>query len=211
MRGRWHDVTYIDVNTDMSTVEPPKPALTGTRTVAEIVQDDPQHIATYGKQSIEDIGMRVAQISGLKPGSSSIRTKAMINEILERLIMGQSLTAISFLKHMPARSTLAYWMRDDPVLRDDIRWAESEGQEVLADIRTNIAMKGIFASQDPRYDEMLIRAINVNIGQRNRARFGERQSVTVEHTLPSVVLPGIALPSANGIEDDDPEDDEGEG
>lgn len=171
----------------MSAPKPPLPPFTGSLTVADISKMAPATVSGMGKQAIKDIGSRYRQIVGLKPGSTSIRTPEMIEEILERLLMGASLAAITCLEHMPAVTTLYYWQRDDPKLDADIKWAQAMGQRTLKDLQMDIAANGDFSTGDVRRDEMLIRVIEKNASQRNRAEFGER--VQVDSGRVNVTLP----------------------
>lgn len=170
---------------------PPIPPLTGSLTVADIAAMAPAQVATMGKLAIKDVGARYRQIVGLKPGSSSIRTPEMIEEILERLIMGQSVASITCLDHMPAVTTLYYWSRDDEKLDADLKWAQAMGQRTLKDLQMDIAAGGMFSTGDARRDEILIKVIEKNASQRNRAEFGER--VQVDHQRVNVVLPDWAV------------------
>lgn len=205
----------------MQEIDPPNPPLTppatidgadGTRTIGEIVADGPGNpVLKLGKQSIKDAGRRLAQIHGLKPGSSSIRSKEMIEEMLTRLNNGETITSILCDVHMPAPRTLWNWCDADEGLSNAIKKAQAQGQRALADIRMDIAAGGTFSTGDARRDDLLIKAINANIGQRNRAEFGER--VQVDHQRVNVMLPDWAVAiSTKPLEapDDTPDDDPSE-
>jgi hypothetical protein len=144
-----------------------------------------------GKVIIKDIGARYRQIVGLKPGSSSIRTDEMIEEILERLIMGESMASILISEHLPAPRTMWNWCRDDEKLDQDIKWAQAMGQRMLKDITPDIAAGGVFSTGDARRDELLIKVIEKNASQRNRAEFGER--VQVDHARVNINLPAWSM------------------
>lgn len=169
-----------------------KPAFDGSRTVAEIAETLPGVAGVaLGKQSIKDAGRRMAQIRGLKPGSSSIRSTFMIEEILTRLTDGETITSITCDPHMPAPRTLWGWCDRDEKLAADIASAQARGQRVLADLRLNIAAGGEFSTGDARRDEILIKAINSNLAQRNRAEFGDRIAVDQTVSVAPVMLPII--------------------
>ncbi|MDF0540754.1 hypothetical protein PX699_00225 [Sphingobium sp. H39-3-25] len=165
--------------------------LNGSLTVAEIVSANPLKLAAIGKTAIQDLGSRLRQMAALKPGSSSIRTSVMIDEIIERLMGGETMTSITTDPRMPSSSTIWNWCKGDAALDRDVKEAQAIGQRALADMRMNIAMGGEFSTGDARRDELLIKAINANIAQRNRPEFGERQQVDVRQAV-QYVLPNDA-------------------
>lgn len=164
--------------------------LDGSRSIATLVADAPGAVTVLGKETIKDLGARLRQISGLKPGRSSIRSQKIIDELLQRLLEGENLVTITLDPHMPAVSTLSYWRRDDYQLDQDIRWAMAEGQSVLYDIAQNIAAGGEFSTGDARRDELLIKVITITASKRNRADFGDK--VQVEHSQTVINLPDRA-------------------
>lgn len=200
----------INLNTDMqdftpdSLGKPPetapieKPPLAGANGALTIGQmlPDPASIdgRKLGKVIIHDIGQRYRQIIGLKPGSSSIRTVEMIEEILERLVLGEGMASILLDPNLPAPRTLWGWCRDDLKLDDDIKWARAMGQRMLKDITPDIASGGVFSTGDARRDELLIKVIEKNASQHNRAEFGDRIAVDQTVSVAPVMLPPIALP-----------------
>ncbi len=177
----------------------PAPALAGadgTRSIAEIAEAHPGvPMVKLGKETIKDAGRRLAQIQGLKPGSSSIRSPEMIEEILTRLSIGETLTSITCDTTMPAISTLWGWCDKDEDLANAIKRAQAKGQRTLADLRLDIAAGGTFSTGDRARDELLIKAINANIAQRNRAEFGEK--LQVEHSRVVVNMPDWAVSVAS--------------
>lgn len=168
----------------------PTAPLTGALTVAEIVKDNPIKLVTLGKTNIADLGARLRQIAHLKPGGVSIRTDEMIAALLDRLMCGETLTSILTDPSMPGVSTFWGWCKRDADLDRDVKEAQAIGQRVLADLRLNIAQGGEFSTGDPRRDELVIKTINANLAQRNRAEFGERQQIDIAAI--SYVMPGDA-------------------
>lgn len=146
-------------------------------------------LAALGKTAIADLGARLRQIASLKPGSASIRTEAMISAILDRLMCGETLTSILTDPSMPGVSTFWGWCKKDADLDRDVKEAQAIGQRVLADLRLNIAQGGEFSAGDPRRDELVIKTINANLAQRNRAEFGERTQVDVRQAVAFVIPP----------------------
>jgi hypothetical protein len=167
-----------DLNTHMED-DTPKAPLTGALTVLEVHGDNPIKLASMGKTAIQDLGARLRQIASLKPGSSSIRTAEMVDEMVERLMGGETMTSITTDPRMPSSSTVWNWCQADVGLDNRLKQAQAIGQRTLADMRMNIAAGGEFSTGDPRRDELLIKAINANIAQRNRAEFGERQQIDI--------------------------------
>ena len=153
--------------------------LSGALTVAEIVKDNPIKLAQLGKTAIADLGARLRQIAALKPGGSSIRTNEMIDSMMDRLMAGETMTSILTDPLMPGVSTFWGWCKRDADLDRRVKEAQAIGQRTLADMRMNIAAGGEFSTGDPRRDELLIKAINANIAQRNRPEFGERQQIDI--------------------------------
>lgn len=200
------------VNTGMHDDTPHKhpksvEGLDGSLTIAEIVPSLSSNAQmVLGKQSIKDIGARYRQIIGLKPGSSSIRTVEMIEEMVERLILGESMTSILVSPHMPAPRTIWGWCRDDPALDEEVKWATAMGQRLLKDVTTDIAAGGIFSTGDARRDELLIKVIEKNASQRNRREFGDR--VQVDHKSVVVNLPqwSTEVSSKQDADEDDGEE-----
>jgi hypothetical protein len=167
----------------------------GTRTIGEIAANGRGNpLLVLGKRTIKDAGRRMAQIRGLKPGSTSIRTVEMIEEILTRLNDGETMTSILCDSHMPAPQTLWNWCDADQELSASIAKAQAQGQRALADLRMNIAMGGEFSTGDIRRDAELIKAINANIAQRNRAEFGEQKAISISTNMPVMLAPIPGLP-----------------
>jgi hypothetical protein len=158
----------------------------GTRRIDEIEMNDLRAV-TLGKHNIQDIGRRLAQIRGLKPGGESIRTEAMIDEIIERLRNGETQLSICLDPHMPANSTVWNWREKDEILDARIRKAQAQGQHTLRDATIMIAMRGELSTNDVHRDALLIRTIEKNIQQRNRPEFGDK--VEVEHKAVTINLP----------------------
>lgn len=183
--------------------------LDGSQSIGDIVEKHPGLAAvTLGKRAIKDAGRRLAQIQGLKPGGSSIRTPEMIKELLDRLVIGETITSITCDAHMPAVSTLWNWCEADDKLDAAIKRAQAHGQRTLADLRLNIAAGGEFSTGDVRRDAELIKAINANIAQRNRAEFGERIAIDTTVSVAPVMLPTIAFHDLPAIEVKPIEDDD---
>ncbi len=119
-------------------------------------------------------------------GAPTVRTEAIIQDILERLSCGETLTSITADAEMPAHSTLYLWTNADPELDQAIARASAYGQRVLMDATLDIAAGGRFSTQDPRRDELLIKAITTIAAKRNRADFGDK--LTVDQRIINITL-----------------------
>ncbi|THD35693.1 MAG: hypothetical protein E7773_10120 [Sphingomonas sp.] len=190
--------------------KPVVPDADGTRSLAEIADaadgvTNPIQMVALGKQAIRDIGKRLAQIQGLKPGGTSIRTAEIVEEIIERLKTGETLTSITCDPRMPSQSALWNWRDADEELEDRIVRAQAKGQHTLADARLDIALGGPTSTGDRLRDKLVIDTINANIAQRNRAEFGEKIAVTAQHTLMPYSVPMTLIPSDVVKPENDPE------
>lgn len=198
----------------MTSNDPPKDApsvLDGSLSVEELSRmTGTRDVLVMGKATIKDAGAKLRQIIGLKPGSTSIRTPEMIDEIVDRLMFGESLVSITADPRMPAHSTLWNWRDADPALDDRIRKAQARGAHMLVDIKLDIAQGGFFSTGDARRDEIYIKAIDKNVSLRNRAEFGER--VQVDHARVTVNLPVWSIKVSKTVQaledhsETDPED-----
>jgi len=66
-------------------------------------------------------------------GRPTIRTEAMIRELLERLSEGESLRSICSDDHMPARQTIMIWVGDDVNFSNQYARAREDGLDNRAD------------------------------------------------------------------------------
>ncbi|SEJ87288.1 hypothetical protein SAMN05518849_11668 [Sphingobium sp. AP50] len=176
----------------MKSSKDPPSVLDGTLTVEELSAiKAADQVSVMGKQTIRDIGARARQIAGLKPGSKTIRTPELIDEIVDRLRYGEALASIASDPTMPAYTTIWNWREADPDLDSLIRRSEAVGQHFLVDIQQDIALAGVFSTGDRLRDEFLNRTIDKNVGRRNRAEFGER--VQVDQSPVVINLPDWAI------------------
>ncbi len=83
---------------------------------------------------------------------------------------------------MPGYRTVMTWQRHDPELKAMFNAAREEGSYVLDDIAELIARKHPdFATQDFRYDDLLVSVLAQRKRYANRKRFDDRQTVDVVH------------------------------
>ncbi|RYF45691.1 MAG: hypothetical protein EOO38_15565, partial [Cytophagaceae bacterium] len=145
----------------MDKITPSEPR-TGTLTIAEIAEADPASVALMGKAYIQNSGARYKQISGLKPGSKSIRTPQLEEEVFDRLMMGETLAWIMLDQHMPAISTWYSWAYADPELARKYEWALAMGQRTRKDFNHDVAEGGALSSGDVRRDALIVQANDTN-------------------------------------------------
>lgn len=103
----------------------------------------------------------------------TIKTPAIVDEILNRVSAGQTLTAICALKSMPSIRALMYWLRDDQDLDDEMHRARIRGTLLQADeavdtqrrVMSGKLPKGV----EPRMAQAMVTAAN-NMGHQANAR-----------------------------------------
>jgi hypothetical protein len=188
---------------------------TGNKTEMDVVRymEPTAPVSANGKgetRLVKDIGARLRQLAGLKPGSVSIRTPEMIEELLERLRLGETLLSICCDPHMPCHSTIHLWMQRDPDLDSAVQSAREVGTHLLYDARIDVALGGALSTGDRQRDELVLKVLDQTAAKRNRAAFGDRISVDATHSIATVVLPTIALPHIPDADYDDVGDDPGQ-
>jgi len=77
-----------------------------------------------------------------KLGRPTRRTPEIVAEILERLADGETLLSICRDEHMPARSNVSLWVREDPEFQDKVARAREEGTHALIAEARDIADDG---------------------------------------------------------------------
>lgn len=88
----------------------------------------------------------------MNPGRPTVRTQAIIDELLVRIAEGESVRSISRSDHMPTRSTLNKWLAEDPQLSDQYARATQCRADVIFDEIFEIAddSSGDFEEGDKR-------------------------------------------------------------
>jgi hypothetical protein len=129
------------------------------------------------KRLVRDIGARMRQLAGLKPGSVSIRTEAMIAEIIDRLRSGETLLSITTDTHIAGHSTVHEWIDADPSLGEAINRAREVGAQLLFDARIDVALGGAFSTGNLARDDVVIKVLGDTAAKRNAAAFGNKLQV----------------------------------
>lgn len=99
---------------------------------------------------------------------------SMINEICERLAVGESLASIVRDPRMPSWGTVYAWRDRDPETVERFRHAREVGEEALAS-RLRLVAKGEegFSSGDPQRDKLIIDTDFKLLAKMNPRKWGE--------------------------------------
>lgn len=131
-------------------------------------------LADRGRATISDIG---AELRKPKLGAPSTRTPEVDDEILERLIGGESLLSITYDDRMPSWQTVNNWRLKDATFNESVKLGMAIGQHVLMDVVQDIARGGRFSTGSTERDKLLIATIMNVASKRNRAEFGDKLQV----------------------------------
>jgi hypothetical protein len=124
----------------------------------------------------------------------SIRTEDIINEILERVSTGETLTSICQDFHMPTLRALLKWCVRDNVLDDRMHRARIRGTLIQADEAVDAqraVINGSIAKDDPKRLQAIVTAAN-NMGHQANAKLSKidnryKDKQEVSHTGPMVI------------------------
>lgn len=140
-----------------------------------------------------------------RPGRPSLKTEELVAEIRIRLACGESLRRIAKDDHMPNYSTMKEWRMDDPEFKAITNEAYEELAHTYREIHMDLLM-GDLSLGTHQDNKNAADGIKWQAAKLNRVDFGERVDVTSNgNTLPSVILPTIALPSIPDAEFEDVE------
>lgn len=114
-----------------------------------------------------------------KIGRPTKKTPELVDEIIERLIEGQSMAQICKLEHMPSYVNVWRWEQDDEEFRNRSAHAKVEGTHFLAGDSLRIADDQTI---DPQHKRVMVDTRLRLIGKWNRKIYGEK--VTNEHSGP---------------------------
>ncbi len=93
---------------------------------------------------------------------------------------------------MPGYRTVMTWQRRDPELKAMFNAAREEGSYVLDDIAELIARKHPdYATQDFRYDDLLVSVLAQRKRYANRNRFGDKVQLDVVPHNPVILDMGV--------------------
>jgi hypothetical protein len=139
----------------------------------------------------------------------SIRTEEMIEEILDRFSVGETITSVCLDAHLPTIRALQKWRRKDKELDDACFNAEKRGILVIMAEAVDAQRSVINGTCTSKYPQAVVTAAN-NMGHQALARltkldirFKDKQEV--HHTGPMIF--GWENEGANEVEDDEVSDD----
>lgn len=123
----------------------------------------------------------------------TIRTEKMVDEILERISAGQTMTAICKDDHLPTLRCLMKWLVKDNILDDRMHRARIRGTLAQADEAVD-AQRAVIAGRtgvDPKCVQAVVTAAN-NMGHQANAKLSKidnryKDKQQVEHTGPMVI------------------------
>jgi hypothetical protein len=123
--------------------------------------------------------------AGRKAGQQTLYTEALANEILDRLIAGESLHAIimSDPERFPAYTTILLWASDDREgFRARFEAAKSHGYDRRAENLLKIARgdQGAGSTGDVKRDRLIWDAERWDLSKRDSKRFGDKLQVDSE-------------------------------
>ncbi|RYF32756.1 MAG: hypothetical protein EOO38_30685 [Cytophagaceae bacterium] len=127
-----------------------------------------------------------------RPGQPTKRTPEIVDELCARLECGEALTMICNDMRMPGYRTVMTWQRHDPELKAMFNAAREEGSYVLDDIAELIARKHPdYATQDFRYDDLLVSVLAQRKRYANRNRFGDKVQHDIVQHQPVILDMGV--------------------
>jgi len=126
-------------------------------------------------------------------GRPTIRTDQMIDEILDRVSVGETMTSICKDDHLPTIRALMKWLRKDKELDDQMHRARVRGTLIQADEAVD-AQRAVIAGTtgvDPKCVQAVVTAAN-NMGHQANAKLSKidnryKDKQQVEHTGPMVI------------------------
>ena len=123
----------------------------------------------------------------------TIRTNKMVDEILDRVSVGETMTSICKDDHLPTIRALMKWLRKDKDLDDKMHRSRVRGTLIQADEAVD-AQRAVIAGTtgvDPKCVQAVVTAAN-NMGHQANAKLSKidnryKDKQQVEHTGPMVI------------------------
>lgn len=120
-------------------------------------------------------------------------TPEVLEEVIERLWTGESLSAICQDDHVPGYKNLMKWMEVHPDVEAMIEKAKQRGTHALVDAMMDIMNGGPLSTGDGSRDAELVKLIKWILGKRN-SYYTENVKVTHESEQKVFVLPEGIIP-----------------
>lgn len=166
-------------------------ALLETAYVENYSHTQPSH--ALAAQQAPFLGMlkNLYAVRGIQPVKL---TPEVLEEIIERLWTGETLSGICMDSHIPAYKNLMKWMELHPDVEAMIEKAKMKGTHALVDAMVDIANGGYLSTGDATRDAELIKLIKWVLGKRN-TYYSENIKITHEteqrvFVLPEGIIPG---------------------
>lgn len=135
----------------------------------------------------------IAQTVKRKRGQPTKFNRDLWERVLEAVATYQDLIEICTADDMPAVSTIYRWMREDPLLKEEMRGAWEMFSMLGKSYNQNVLRGGKMSSGDVRRDIELANDNRWFMAKTNRRDFGDKTLVQVE-TVEPFVLEGWMLP-----------------
>ena len=140
------------------------------------------------------IKQEIAATVKRKPGQPTKFNPDLWERVLEAVATYQDLIEVCTADDMPAVSTIYRWMREDPLLKEEMRGAWEMFSMLGKSYNNNILRQGRMSTGDFRRDEALVNDNRWFMAKTNRRDFGDKTLVQVETVEPFVLeqwmLPG---------------------
>lgn len=114
----------------------------------------------------------------------TVRTDAIVDEIIERLAKGEPLAVICRSPGMPDRRTVNRWREADEALDSRFLDARDDGYDVIAGRARQTARGGADSSGDVQRDKLIIETDLKLLAKWDRRRYGDRVTLAGDKENP---------------------------
>jgi hypothetical protein len=125
-----------------------------------------------------------------RPGQPTVRTPAVIEEILDRIACGEALHAVCQDDHLPGYSTFNRWCREDYELLFEVDIAYEFHARTMDDFADSILSGGPGSTGDFRRDEARVGHLRYRLGKLNR-RFRDKVQMDIVQHQPVILDMGV--------------------
>lgn len=124
-----------------------------------------------------------------RPGQPTIRTREVVEEILDRISCGEALLNICQDAHLPGYSTFNRWQREDAELLRQVDIAYEFHARTMDDMTDGILSGEVGSTGDFRRDEARVAHLRWRLAKLNRRKFAERLEVNQNVTVKAPQMP----------------------